>query len=200
MRPLFIVCAKMFVLAAICALFPTSMSFAEKMNIHTAKQLCNTARGTFIREHNGKYSCTFPSSYNMALEQETTFLNCTARGECEYVTFCGGRVCHRHSGSADKSKEKKPPKPKPTKLAGPTTVTAGTADQRGAGVSGGATAGALNPNMGDGAAPTSLSLSGSTGAASAAPAAPTRSATGISKPSMIPAQLAERLRRLQQQR
>jgi hypothetical protein len=53
----------------------------------------------------------------------------------------------------------------------------------------GATTGALNPNVGGGGAPTKPALS-----------APTRTLTGINKPPAAPPQLAERLRRLQQQR
>jgi hypothetical protein len=197
MRLRLVICMKVFALTTIGAFLWPDISFAEKMNVATAKQLCNTARGTFIREHNGKYSCTFPSSYNMGLQQETTFLNCTARGECEYVTFCGGRICHRHSGSAGKGSEKKPPpKPKPTKLEGPTTVTAGTAADRGFGPAGGAVSGANTPAFGGVIAP-----SATTPSASGAPALNKPAATGkigVAKPDSVPSQLAERLRRLQQ--
>ncbi|HSL80571.1 MAG TPA: hypothetical protein VK877_13025 [Pseudolabrys sp.] len=91
----------------------------------------------------------------------------------------------------------KKPGTKPTKLEG--AVTAGTADQRGVGVGAGSTGGALNPNLSGSATPTNSSLSSSTGAASNVSATANRSATGVAKPSAIPPQLAERLRRLQQQ-
>ena len=73
----------------------------------------------------------------------------------------------------DCGKEAKPkPKPKPTKL---TTVTAGTAEQRG---KVGPTTGALNPNLG--------------GAGITKPAA-----VGIAKPAALPSQLMDRLKRAQ---
>jgi hypothetical protein len=81
----------------------------------------------------------------------------------------------------------------------PTNMTAGTAGQRASGTIGGTTAGVLNPNVGSGGAPTSAPSS-STGAASGAPVTPTKIVTGINKPPATPTQLADRLRRLQQQR
>jgi hypothetical protein len=200
MRPTLVLCTKVLALVTIGVCFWPDTSFAEKMNVNTARQLCNTARGTFIREHNGKYSCTFPTSYNMGLQQETTFLNCTARGECEYVTFCGGRICHRTSGSTGKGGEKKsPPKPKPTKLEGPTTVTAGTAADRGFGHAGGSTAGPNAPAFGGFVAPPAATPSASAPVAPLLnkPAAAGR--IGVARPDGLPPQLAERLRRLQQQ-
>jgi len=191
MRPLLPLYTKVLALATIGVCLWADTSSAEKMNMYTAKQLCNTARGTFIREHNGKYSCTFPSETDMGLRTTTTFLNCSARGECEYVTFCGGRICHRHSGSADK----KPPKPKPTKLEGPTTVTAGTAADRGFGRAGGSAAGSNAPAFGGFAAPSNSTPSASGGPALNTPAVAGR--VGVAKPDGIPPQLAERLRRLQ---
>lgn len=194
MRPLLLLYTKVLALATIGVCLWVDTSSAEKMNVYTAKQLCNTARGTFIREHNGKYSCTFPSETDMGLRTTTTFLNCSARGECEYVTFCGGRICHRHSGSAGKGNEKNPPKPKPkpTKLEGPTTVTAGTAADRGFGRAGGSTAGTNTPAFSGFATPSSPG-----GPALNTPAAAGR--VGVAKPDGVPPQLAERLRRLQQQ-
>lgn len=170
-------------------------SFAEKMSPGNLRQLCQTAGGTFFKERNGKFACMFPTYIDPAYRPVREDIYCTARGECERITWCGGRPCSGGKFPGDKTPGKKPPKP--TKLEG--ALTAGTADQRGAGVSGGTTAAVLNPNLGGSATPTNSALSGSTRATSTTPAAPTKSAIGISKPSMIPTQLAERLRRLQQQ-
>lgn len=70
----------------------------------------------------------------------------------------------------------------------PRPYKGGKSVERGSPTTGGTTAGALNPNVGGGA-PTKPTLS-----------APTRTLTGINKPPAAPPQLAERLRRLQQQR
>jgi hypothetical protein len=186
------------VLAIIGAAFFATSLFAEKLSVASMKQMCATGGGTFFMERNGKYACVLPPTTDYVGGSLNGYLNCLPNGECEAITYCGKRICGR-APFTDKSKQAKSGgKPKPTKLEG--ALTAGTADQRGAGVSGATTAGALNPNLGSNPAPTNSVLTGSTGAAlGTAAAAPNKSATGISKPSAMPAQLAERLRRLQQQ-
>ena len=181
------------------AFFATSL-FAEKITVTNMKQMCATGGGTFIVERNGKYACVYPPTTDYVGGRLYGYLNCQSNGECEAITYCGRRICGRAPFIDGSKKTKSGEKgTKPTKLDG--ALTAGTADQRGVGVSGGTTAGTLNPNLGlgGGATPTNSSLPPSSGAASSAPAASIKSATGISKPSMIPTQLAQRLRRLQQQ-
>ena len=196
----FIRIAQMLVLALIGAAFFATSLFAEKMSVANMNQMCTTSGGTLFVERTGKYSCVYPTTDYGGGVRTTGYINCQANGECEAITYCGRRICGR-APFTDRSKQTKSGEnPKPTKLDGPAVMTAGTADQRGAGVSGGSTAGALNPNLGASSTPTNSVLTGSTGAALGTPAAPTKSATGISKPSTIPTQLAERLRRLQQQR
>jgi hypothetical protein len=169
-------------------------SHAEKMSPGALRQLCNTAGGTFFKAPSGKYVCNFPSFFDPFINRRAaTTLICDSRGQCERSRSCIIRDCPY----PDKGGTKKPGT-KPTKLEG--ALTAGTADQRGAGVSSGPTAGALNPNLGAGSAPTNSGLTGSTGAALGTPVAPTKDSIGIGKPFAIPAQLADRLRRLQQQR
>jgi hypothetical protein len=193
----FVRITQMLVLAIIGAAFFATSLLAEKISVTSMKQMCATGGGTFFVERNGKYACAYPPTTDYVGGQLYGYLNCQPNGECEAVTYCGKRICGR-APFTDRSKQTKPGgKPKPTKLEG--ALTAGTADQRGAGVSGGTTAGVLTPNLGRSATPTNSSLSSSTGAASSAPATATRSATGITKSSAIPPQLAERLRRLQQQ-
>jgi hypothetical protein len=197
MRPFLIRATQVLAIGMICAGLWAERSHAEKMSPANLRQLCKTGGGTFFKEPNGKYACMFPSSVDMAYEQVREDIYCTARGECERITWCGSRPCEGKF-PRDKRGEGTPGKkpPKPTKLEG--VLTAGTADQRGAGVSSGTTAGVLNPNLG-GSSSTNSSLSSSTGAASSVSATANRSTTGIAKPSAIPPQLAERLRRLQQQ-
>jgi hypothetical protein len=180
------------------AFFSTSL-FAEKITVTNMKQMCATGGGTFIVERNGKYACVYPPTTDYVGGRLYGYLNCQSNGECEAITYCGKRICGRAPFIDGSKKTKSGEKgTKPTKLEG--ALTAGTADQRGTGVSAGPTVGVLNPNLGGSSIPTNSLLSGSTGATSGTPAAPTKGATGISKPAAIPPQLAERLRRLQQQR
>jgi hypothetical protein len=71
----------------------------------------------------------------------------------------------------------------------PRPYKGGKSAERGSPTTGAPQAGLQTPNVGGGGAPAKPTLS-----------APSRTVTGIDKPTMIPPQLAERLRRLQQQR
>jgi hypothetical protein len=188
--------AQLLMLAAIGTGFLPDPSFADVARM--VKQMCDTAKGTFIRERNGKFSCIYPSEGRNGYF--STIKNCTAQGDCEYVLYCGGRICDRF-GKADPAKNKsdKGPKPKPIKLEGPTTVTAGTAGQRGLGTSGAGTTGANTPAFGGSIAPASSAPGISTGAVFGASTAPATERRGTAKADAMPSQLAERLRRLQQQ-
>jgi hypothetical protein len=190
--------AQLLVLAAIGTTFFVDPSSADVAQM--VKQMCITAKGTFIRERDGKFSCIYPSEGRNGYF--STIKNCTAQGDCEYVLYCGGRICDRF-GKADPAKNKsdKGPKPKPVKLEGPTTVTAGTAGQRGFGTSGAGMIGADTPAfVGGFAAPGNAGASLSAGAnVGTSPAlAPVKNVTA--KADATPSQLAERLRRLQLQR
>jgi hypothetical protein len=174
-------------LAAIGASTLTDPSLAETKR-QVAGSLCDMAGGTFVVERDGKYSCLYPPSVD-----GNAVKNCTADGRCT-VTNCrdGGRTCIT-VGVGDKGK--KPPKVIKTKREdgpqdGPKTMTAGTASDRFHPVNAGAaTNTALKGGTSTGAA---AGLATSTGSGPAA-----SKTVGI-KPTTTPAQLSERLNRLQQ--
>lgn len=176
-------------LAAICVVTLTNPSLAETKR-QAAGSLCNMVGGTFVVERDGKYSCIFPPN-----SDGSAVKNCTADGKCT-VTNCrdGGRTCITVGVGG---KEKKPPKVIKTKREDgpqdwPKTMTAGTAGDR------------FHPvNVGTA---TNAALKGGTGGnAASGPATSTSSGPAASKilgakPTTTPAQLSERLNRLQRQR
>ena len=162
----------------------TDRALAEKQSPQVVKQLCATAGGVFIMENNGKYSCAYPSKGGI-----DTFKNCKAGGDCEYVNYCGSEFCGRTPVAGSSGGKGRRPKD-PQKLEGLPTVTAGTADQRnGRAAVGGSV---INTTLGGGN--TFGSVSGTvTGASqSLAPAV-----SKVAKPAAVPAQVSERLGRLQ---
>jgi hypothetical protein len=176
-------------LAAIGACTLTDPSFAEKQSPQVVKQFCATAGGTFALESNGKYSCTYPTVGGVV-----TYKYCNAGGDCEYVDYCRNVICGRTPTAGNVGgKGRRPKDPQPSKLEGPPTVTAGTADQRGgrAAIGNSATNTALDGGNRSGAVTGPL-----TGASQTS--VPVESK--IAKPAPIPAQLSERLGRQQQQR
>lgn len=174
-------------LAAIGAL--TDPSFAEKQSPHVVKQLCATAGGTFVLENNGKYSCAYPQVGGVQ-----TYKNCRPGGDCVYVDYCGSDICGTTPAAGNSGgKGRRPKDPQPSKLEGPTTVTAGTADQRGgrAAIGNSVTNTSLNGGNRSGAV---------TGPVVGAPQSSAHAESKIAKPAPVPAQLSERLGRLQQPR
>jgi len=166
----------------------TGSSFGEKQSPHIVKQFCATAGGVFSIEPNGRYNCVYPST-----SQIWTVKQCSAGGDCEYVDYCGKRICGRTPLAGNVGSKGRPKDSKPTKLEGPTTVTAGTAGDRGGLAGAGLT--------------TNTTLKGGTNTGAAAGiakndpvvSAPVAAKIGAAKPVIIPAQLSERLGRLQQQ-
>jgi hypothetical protein len=187
MRALPIRFVSILVFAAIGAGTLTDPSFAEKQSPQVVKQFCATAGGTFALESNGKYSCTYPKAGSLQ-----TIKNCTAGGDCEYVDYCGGAICGRTPVAGSGGGKGRRPK-EPSRLEGPTTVTAGTVDERG----GRAAVGSPVTNSALGGGNRSGAVTGPlTGASQSAVPAESR----IAKPAPIPAQLSERLGRLERQR
>ena len=90
MRALPIRFVQILALAAIGVGTLTDPSFAEKQSPQAVKQFCATAGGVFFIESNGTYSCSYPTVRGI-----TTYKNCTAGGDCEYVDYCGGVICGR---------------------------------------------------------------------------------------------------------
>lgn len=177
--------ARMLALAVIGASTLSDPSFAEKQSPYVVKQLCATAGGTFTMEPSGKYNCVYPS--NNAI---WTVKQCNARQDCEYVDFCGKTICGR-TPVAGTDKGGRPKGSKPSKLEGPPTVTAGTVKDRGGDAAQGRPAPNTTLNSGIRIGP----ATGSGTPQNAVPAEPK-----IAKPAPVPAQLSERLGRLQQSR
>ena len=162
-------------------------SVAEKQSPQVVKQFCATAGGVFFIESNGTYSCSYPTVRGI-----TTYKNCNAGGDCEYVDYCGGVICGR-TPVAGNGKGRRPKDPQPSKLEGPTTVTAGTIDDRGgrAAIGGPVTNTALGGGNRSGAV---------AGPAMGAPQSSAPAESKIAQSAPIPAQLSERLGRLQRPR
>lgn len=181
--------APMLALVAIWVGTLTGPSFAEKQSPHVVKQFCATAGGVFSIEPNGKYNCVYPGT-----SQFWTVKRCSAGGDCEYVDYCGKQICGRTplAGNVG-SKGGRPKDSKPTKLEGPTTVTAGTAGDRGGRAAIGSPV--TNTALGGGTRPGAV-----TGLATGAPQSSASVDSKVAKPALIPAQLSERLGRLQQPR
>ena len=187
MRALPIRFVQILALAAIGVGTLTDPSFAEKQSPQAVKQFCATAGGVFFIESNGTYSCSYPTVRGI-----TTYKNCTAGGDCEYVDYCGGVICGRTPVAGSGGGKGRRPR-EPSKLEGPTTVTAGTVDDRGgrAAIGGPVTNTSLSGGNRSGAV---------TGPVMGAPQSSAPSESKIAKPAPIPAQLSERLGRLQQSR
>jgi hypothetical protein len=186
MRTFLIHIARALALAVIGTAFLADMSMAEKQSADKVKQTCNLAGGTFVLEQNGKYSCIYDNpSWNR--DNGTTIKNCTADGDCSFSFCTKGRCTWVPIGDGAKQAGK------PGKREGSTTttMTAGTADQRG----GHATHGGLEANA-------TLKGGNGAGAATSAPlsSAPVAGKIGTAKPLTRPDQLSERVNRLQQQR
>jgi hypothetical protein len=163
------------------------ISFAEKQSPKLVKQMCATGGGTFVMEWNGKYSCAYPKSGGIY-----TYKHCSAGGDCEYVWYCGKNECGRFP-TAGNVKETKPKPSKPSKR--DDLLTAGTAADRGLGqTNSGVTAGA--PMYGGGSPSAATTTTGLSKSAQTAP----KTDVIKPKPATPPAQLSERVNRLQQQR
>ena len=180
--------ASILVFAVVGASTLPDPSFAEKQSPQVVKQLCATAGGEFFMEANGKYACAYPAVGGLV-----TYKNCKPGGDCEYVDYCGSAICGRTpvAGSGGGRGKGRPKDPKPSRLEGPTTVTAGTAGERGGRAATG------NPMIN-----TSMGGRIRTGAttASGAPSSSASAEPKIAKPAPVPAGLSERLGRLQQPR
>ena len=179
--------ASILAFAVVGASMMSDPSFAEKQSPQVVKQFCATAGGTFFLENNGKYSCAYP-----AVGGVVTYKNCNAGGDCEYVDYCGTAICGRTPlpGNVKSGRRKDP---QPSKLEGPTTVTAGTVDQRG----GRAAIGSPVTNSALGGGNRSGAVAGPL---AGAPQSSVPAGSRIAKPAPIPAQVSERLGRLERQR
>jgi hypothetical protein len=184
MRGFLIRLVQVFALAIIGTGFLVDTSFAEQSR-QVAKSLCDTAGGTFVVEHDGKYSCI----YQQGAGTGSVVKNCTRDGECTVSTCRRGTCITTPYGDDGK---KKPPKP--TQRDGTTIMTAGTAADRGLRAPGATTSGAPVNSALNAGAPSHTSPAVSTGAALNSQAA--IGLAGIDKPAAIPSQLSDRLNRM----